>query len=280
MKIPAITSLICECWEEAEESVRKLLATRYLDEDEEFITKLFHGEFRVVVNEASETGRVREAFRKDVTAAFPQLRHSREMDRVGAGIRATTTLHPREVEAKTGGDLGIVLVRPNLMPRMYDQSIMIDTDHQRGLLCQAKIEQRSGLHSSRIWGRLTANQKINLRHQLDYLALILYRYTDSKRNDLAPFHWQICKGASIDSVQEWLYTSVFPSLMFSMDVISLLGNDEIGTDDKRIIREYICPEVRPTLVIHIGWPPGDPPPSPIRLWQSHQCNQAVLTQRA
>ena len=78
---------------------------RYLDEDEEFITKLFHGEFHVVVNKTSETGRVREAFRKDVMAAFSQLRYSREMDRVACAIRATTIFYPRQVKAKTGGDL-------------------------------------------------------------------------------------------------------------------------------------------------------------------------------
>lgn len=276
MRIPAITSLICECWEEAEKSVRTLLTTHYLDKGEEFITELFHGQFRVAVDKASTTGKVYYAFRSDLGDAFPGLHYSQEMDRISNGIRATTILHPKKVEEKTGGDLGILLIRPNITADPYDRSLLnIDDEYQRGLLCQAKIKRRPTVSRRSYWGTLSNNQKMILSQHTEYLSLVLYQYTDEDRLYLAPFHWQICRGASIDSVQEWLQKDNFPSLILSADAIKLLGSDEIGTDDKDIIKEFVCPTVRDSLIIHIGWPPGDPPPARVRLWQESNNQQQV-----
>ena len=47
--------------------------------------------------------------------------------------------HPKRVEAKTGGDLGIAVVRPNVQMSRFDEVLTIDHDHRRGLLCQAKV---------------------------------------------------------------------------------------------------------------------------------------------
>jgi hypothetical protein len=99
MRIPAVTSLIGECWDEAEKSVRALLKMRYRDRDEEFITGLLHGEFRVAVEETNKTSRVYEAFKCDIGNAFPDLQYS-QMENIASGIGATTTLHPRELEKK------------------------------------------------------------------------------------------------------------------------------------------------------------------------------------
>jgi hypothetical protein len=60
----------------------------------------------------------------------------------------------------------------------------------------------------------------------------------------------------------------FPNLLTSEKIISLLGKAKIGTDDKQIIEQYICPRVRDTLIIKIGWPPGEEPPD--QIWVSHK----------
>jgi hypothetical protein len=62
MPIPNITALVAECWNSAETQARELLAHRYFDKDEEFITHLFHGEFRVAVEGAAGAGAVKQAF--------------------------------------------------------------------------------------------------------------------------------------------------------------------------------------------------------------------------
>jgi hypothetical protein len=156
----------------------------------------------------------------------------------------------------------------------YDNSVLdIDDNYQRGLLCQAKIKQRPTPPRSARWGTLSKNQKKILSLHLDYLALILYQYTDVERCYLAPFQWKVCRGASIELLKEWLSKDTFQSLTSSTDAIYSLGNDEIGTDDKRIIDQFICLNVRQSLIIHIGWPAGAGPPSRITLRQKLTDNQ-------
>ena len=108
MRIPHLIKLISECWQEAEKSTSFLLATRYHDEDEPFITNLFHGELGVAVKEASDKGRVRRAFLQDIQSAFPEIDHSAEIELRISEIGATVTFHPGKIERLTGGDLGLV----------------------------------------------------------------------------------------------------------------------------------------------------------------------------
>src|SRR2546425_5062755 len=108
MPIPNVTALLAKCWSSAEIQARELLAQRYFDKDEEFITQLFHGEFRATIEEAAGVGAVKRAFLTDLKSHFPKLQHSGDLERLATGISATVTLHPHEVERKTGGDLGLV----------------------------------------------------------------------------------------------------------------------------------------------------------------------------
>ncbi len=270
MPIPKVTTLVARCWMNAENDVRDLLAKRYIDSNEEFITKLFHGEFRRAVDEASSTVAVQDAFLHDLESAFPDLQHSGDLNRLANGISATTTLHSLETEKKSGGDIGIVFVRPNVtkqMPSILD----VDPEYHRGLLCQAKIKRRATGKSKPKWGDFTPNQRTVLRTRLNYLSLLLYEYKDDARHLLAPFGWQLCYNVKFYEVEKWLKSGQFPDLWTSERIISLLGEAKIGTDDKQIIEQCICPCVRDTLIVKIGWPPGEEPPAQIHV--SHQMEQ-------
>src|SRR5208282_3356917 len=104
MPIPNVTSLIVDCWTKAEGQAREGLEKRFHDKDEEFITGLFHGEFRAALDAATKAGAVKQAFCKDVKLYIPELRYSDDLERLASGISATVTLHPREKEESTGGD--------------------------------------------------------------------------------------------------------------------------------------------------------------------------------
>ena len=255
MPIPNVSALVAKCWSGAETQARELLAQRYFDKNEDFITELFHGEFRATTERAAGAGAVKQAFLTDLKSHFPQLRDSGDLERLATGVSATATLHPREVEGKTGGDLGLVLIRPNINSHRFEQSILIvDQDYRRGLLCQAKIKRRNAQ-----WGSFTPNQRKILPERMDYLVLLLYEYEDAQRRSLLPFQWQVCAGMNFNDVDEWLKSDAFPGRMDSDKIVRLLGNDKIGTNDKRVIDEYIAPKVRDTLVVRIGWPPPGPP---------------------
>jgi len=260
MPIPNVTALVATCWSNAETQARALLAQRYFDKDEEFITQLFHGEFRVTIEGAAGSGAVKQAFLTDLKSHFPQL-HSGDLERLATGVSATATLHPREVEGNTGGDLGLVLIRPNVNAHRFKQSMLsVDQEYCRGLLCQAKIKRRMSRCHNPQWGGFTPNQRKILPNRMGYPALLLYEYKDTQRRSLLPFQWQICVGMKFDDVEEWLKSDAFPAHMGSDKIIRLLGNNKIGTDDKCIIDEYIAPTVRDTLVVWVGRPPDQGPP--------------------
>lgn len=258
----------------AENDARELLAKRYLDKDEKFITELFHGEFRASVKEANATGGVSDAFVRDVRSAFPHLAHSSDLYGFASGISASTTLHPGETESRTGGDLGILLIRPNITestPAVLD----VDANYRRGLLCQAKIKRRGSKKRKSHWGEFSQKQKTILPGRLAFLSLLLYEYTDGERRKLAPFHWQLCRDVEFQEVKNWLRTGRFPDLITSDKLISLLASAEIGTHNREIIDQCISPPVRDTLVVKIGWPPGQEPPSSFNALHSEQQKQHV-----
>jgi hypothetical protein len=130
--------LIADCWINAENAVRERVKERHDDEDEEFITKLLRGELKFEFNKASDNRFVEKAFLRDLKKAFPLIR-GESLSNVALGLIATVSFHPKHVEAKTGGDLGIVVIRPDVQMSRFDKHLTIDRDHRRGLLCQAKI---------------------------------------------------------------------------------------------------------------------------------------------
>ena len=181
----------------------------------------------------------------DLKSHFPELRYSGDLERLATGISATAMLHPREVEGKTCGDLGLILIRPNVNTHRFAQSMLIvDQDYRRGLLCQAKIKRRMSRRHNAQWGCFTYNQRKLLPDRMGYLALLLYEYEDAQRRSLLPFQWRMCAGMEFDDVEAWLKSDAFPDRVGSDKIIRLLGNDKIGTDDKCIIDKYIAPTVR------------------------------------
>jgi hypothetical protein len=180
----------------------------------------------------------------------------------------------------TGGDFGIVLVRPDVrLARYFGTELTIDHDYKRGLLCQAKIFRRNSR-----WGRLTPKQQRNLRGKLNYLALVLYRYVDQagERRHLAPFAWQLPHGATVKQMNDRLALDAFPELQESSQILKNLIHNKIGTDDKSAIARHILPPVRPSFEIKIHWREGDDPGGTMRVEQENteQVRQQVVVRAA
>jgi hypothetical protein len=260
--IPNVTALLVECWAKAEKQTREGLRKRFHDKDEEFVTELFHGEFRAVVDTASRAGSVKQAFCRDLEAVLPNPQNSSDVKRLASGISATVTLHSRKVEGRTGGDIGLVLIRPNINSHpIRKEMLIVDQHYSRGLLCQAKIKRRFLAGRKALYGGLSSNQRKVPTNRAEYLALLLYEYDDPERHNLLPFKWQICTGVNLKDIGSWLKSGVFPSLSNSEKIIRQLADGKIGTGQKDIIEQLIAPAVRSSLVIRIGWPPGKGPPS-------------------
>src|SRR5208282_2298875 len=144
-------------------------------------------------------------------------------------------LHPREKEESTGGDIGLVLIRPNVNLHQFRRgALIVDEHYGRGLLCQAKIKHRSPAGRRALWGSFTPNQRKVLRNRTEYLALLLYEYANTERKKLIPFQWQMCGGVNFKNVEHWLKSGVFPSLSNSEKIIRLLAGGKIGTGQKNI----------------------------------------------
>jgi len=185
---------------------------------------------------------------------FRGLRKNHSL-KIARDLIATVSFHDRNVEAKTGGDLGIVLVRPDV--RLIWPKLDSNHDYKRGLLCQAKMFQRNSR-----WGRLSQKQKQVLPDKLSYFALLLYRYDDQhgERRELAPFAWQLARDATVEQISHWLASDCFPELHDSQQILGALLRDQIGTDDKKLIENDIAPPLlRRSLVITIQWKDGRPP---------------------
>lgn len=259
LKIPTTLALVSSCWNAAEHELRRGIQEKYHDVDEEFITTFFRGEFAFAVGAASDKGKIRDAFLTDLMNAFPDFADSTELAGITNGLIADVTFHDRTIEKKTGGDLGLTIVRPQVSQDPFDEfEFSIDEEYCCGLLCQAKIKRRTGK-----WGTFASkNQKQVLQGSTNFLALLLYSYSDLDRRKLNGFNWQLCEGESIETVEKWLKTDLFPNLIDSNRIIELLGNGE-GTIDRDTIDQLIRPKTRPSMTIRIYWPPNERPSSTI-----------------
>jgi hypothetical protein len=246
----------------AEEELRIQIERKFPDKDEAIVTELFQAELRTQFEIASAAGSVAEAFQKDLETAFDKVTAG-SLRQISAGAEAIVSFHPNETERVTGGDFGIVLVRPDIRQAQFEEAALsIKDDYQRGLLAQAKILKRNSR-----WRTLTSTQKKTLRGKESYLALVLYRYKDnrSERRHLAPFEWQLAKNATVTQMGRWLARGRFPSLQESTHILGQLSLNQIGTDNKEIIAANIAPPLRPSLTIKIGWPDGRRPPNRVYL---------------
>ena len=251
-KIPKTLAVISEAWCAAEEKLRKDMAEYSVGSDEEFITRFFHFKLAKALKKASDGNLIAKAFERDLQTNFPNG-EQHQLGSIAAGLVADVTLHKREREKITGGDLGILLMCPELI---HSWNSLKRSNSQRGLLCQAKLKNFKGK-----WGRLTSKQRTVLPERISYFALLLYHYTDVERRNLAPFGWQLCASLNPEDVERSLKSGNFPSVVESKTIISKLGNGTIGTGDKQIIDTYISTANSPCLVVRIDWrnskyPPG------------------------
>src|SRR5882762_8149955 len=135
MRIPAVGKLITECWATAELALRENVKRKFPDRDEEMITDQFHGELEQEFARVSTSGAVAKAFLSDLKQAFPKLTIDELRSKIARRLLATVSFHPHHIEGKTGGDLGIVLMRPDVREARYRGSeLTIDRDYKRGLL--------------------------------------------------------------------------------------------------------------------------------------------------
>ena len=90
----------------AEQAVRQQIERKYDSADEEFITRLFHGELRFALKTATEEQAVSNAFHADLTSALSGAFDSYTLQNLSADIFAESRFHKRSVEAKSGADFG------------------------------------------------------------------------------------------------------------------------------------------------------------------------------
>lgn len=259
MPIPALTAVIVKCWMTAEEELRNGIREKHPYRDEEGVTDLFRDELRLTCDEASKNGQVENAFLKDLEGYLSRASSQELRTKIARGLVATVSFHPKRKEEKTGGDLGVVIVRPTVQKRdLSDEELQITHDYKRGLLCQAKIFRRDSK-----WGPLTKSQRKTLPEKLSYFALLLYRFADneSDRRDLEAFRWQLSGShTTLPRIEEWLKSGEFPELLDSGQLLTALARDQIGTNDKLLIERDIAPSLHRTLTITIRWRDGVTPP--------------------
>ncbi len=264
-KITQTLQVVSGCWLRAEERLRDDLRNNYAGCNEELITQVFHRELVAELRVASERQLISQAFLADLRIAFPQLAGRQELSRIANGLVADVTLHERETEKNTGGDLGLLIIRPQAQ---FSGDRISVRDYRRGLLCQAKLRKASGK-----WGRFTKRQKVVLPQRLSYLALLLYQHKDGARRMLEAFQWQLCSSVEFSEVENWLKNGAFPSRVGSAEIIQGLGGGKIGTDDNKTIDEEICPAKNPGLIIRIHWPRGNPPSAQIKTYSKHELKE-------
>jgi hypothetical protein len=188
------------------------------------------------------------------------------MHSLAHGLIADVTLHRRATEKVTGGDIGFMILRPQIEDQ--DKKLKID-DYRRGILCQAKLKRSSGK-----WGSFTQKQKKVLPERLPYLGLLLYK--DEERRQLSQFQWQLCDSASsIDEVSKWLRRASFPSLITSDFLIQGVGNGQIGTDNDQVLDEIVSPVGNQALIIRIYWPTDSHPGSEVYVRLRHHQQQKI-----
>ena len=112
LEIPNTLEMVIDCWRIAEGSLQEDVSMAYPDAEEEFLTRMFHGKFAAVLKLASGCCFIEAAFLRDLKAAFPDI--GPELKQATGGLVADMTLHKRNTERITGGDFGLLLIRPQV----------------------------------------------------------------------------------------------------------------------------------------------------------------------
>jgi hypothetical protein len=259
--------VICTQFEAAEKELQTRIRESFPCAEEEQITLVLQECLHQALGHASRTGQIARAFASDLRASRANLKYM-EPERLSSGLVAEASWHKRATETKTGGDFGLVIVRPRVA--FGNESLHITEGHQSGLLVQAKRKLMKGK-----WRRLTKSQLSVLPERFSYSALALYELLDESSRELAPVRWQLCERHTITTVRRWLREGSFPQLVSSSDIIVGLGKGSIGTNDRKIIDDFVAPAGERTLVIRIHWHGRRPPSSDVRVIQQSR-QQAVL----
>lgn len=261
IQIPETLKIISNCWVNAELKVLEYsadLPSSY----EETITELLYRELKINLKNATKEKLLEKAFCSDLKKVNKNL-STNDLRGLIKGFGAKIIYHPRSVEEKTGGDMGLIIIRPQMINNRF-------VNHQQGLLCQIKRRSKTGK-----WGHLSENQKEIFNPTPDYLVLLLYSFLKN-HNSLNPFDWQLCKGFELKEIESWFKTNgVFPTLINSKELIHQLGEGHIGTGDEKIIKEKIISSGTQNFQIKIGWPDGSGPDPKILLNKHKTCSQQV-----
>jgi hypothetical protein len=272
LKIPRTAALIASCWKEAETALQGEIRENCPGIDEEAITQNFHARLTESLRKASGEKKFESAFMKDLANSV-LLDHNSPVEfdpqSIARNLVAGVTLHQRKTEGKTGGDLGFVIIRPNVQLKNYSLQV---TPYKRGLLTQAKLRGRKN------WPPFTRNQRKVLPGRLGYLALLLYMYADEARRELLPFVWQLGAGKSWDELERILREDKMETVE-SSQVIHGLSSARIGTSDGEIIDNIISPVQNSSLTIVIDWPPGKGPGSHITVLSRYQTRKETVLLR-
>lgn len=263
LQIPNTLELLCACWNKAETILQHDIKNNCPDIDEEAITQNFYARFSESLRSASEAGKIEFAFLEDLQTSFASWCYGYEIDlqKIASGLIADVTLHRRETERVTGGDFGFMIIRPYIS---LGYSSLHISDYRRGILIQAKLKRPKG------WGAFTPNQEKIIPQRLEYLALLLYSYSDDERRNLDRFRWQLCNGISLNALKGSLRKEDFQGSLDSCEMIHGLGNATIGTDNETIIDKFVSPQKSPSLVIRIFWPDGGHPGSEVLVYSRQE----------
>ena len=248
--------LIADAFNCSEKQVISDIQLHYSNAGEETITSNFQNKLGIALHQICKKGKVELAFQEDIMKAIicilPRLNniyHIQSMiAEISSGLIAEISWHEKYVEAKTGGDFGIVIIQPTIS--FYDNRIHINRcAEQRGLLVQAKRKK----YNDR-WGQLTASQERILCDKIDYLSILRYEFCDAENKILNDFLWNtFTNNDSIENIIEWLKKDELPQAACTKHIITQLGLGKIGTSDDAIIKEFIEPRHTPTMIIKIDW---------------------------
>jgi hypothetical protein len=266
LRIPRTLRVVTSCWKAAEAGVRSAIAGVSRGLHEESITERTYELFAQGLLEASKSRKVERAFVQDMESQYSDI-DSSVLEGVGHGLIALATLHERQVEKSTGGDLGLIVARPYI-ERPYGRTLRISRSYRRGLLCQARLK---GVDTP--WLPFTRNQRKVLPARLAFLCLLLYRYEDEHRTALRPFEWQLCGEVSFTDVVGWLRSDRFPNVVAAERIIDGLGNGTLGTDKQEILETIIAPRQNRYLYIRIDWPDGGGPGSEVQVRSRYQAKE-------
>lgn len=266
INISETLAAVCSAIADAEATFREQIKLYYHDANEEFITFAFYCHIKHKLQEASEDKLIEKAFLRDLKAALRTQRFGswgiereveRQLSQQAAGLIADIVLHNKCQEAETGGDFGLIIVRPKITAK--SDSLVINKGFSSGLLCQAKIKRKVGR-----WGNLRKQREVLPEH-LDFSSLVLYSYLDGERTELNQITWKLCKGSSLPELEQILKQDVLGETLDTATVIDRLGRSEIGSNDQAKIDKIISPAVRQHLELRIYWAKGDGPAGPVEI---------------